>query len=353
MTHENLLSGGRARKGEPLNLISCDGTSLRATTNRPHPTSLAAAAALLLGVWHFARLPGDGPLVGPLHSAAHFPLFGLLAVIVFLALSRFAGSDRKRARRVYGSTLLVMLVISGVAEWSQQFTARNASLWDVAVNMAGTVAALALIARYDIRVAEFTRTRLHKLSLTLLPVVLAALVLVPVVEILATLAKRDADFPCLVCPANRIDMWMIDCNGASVRLAAGSDGARHLEVLMETGAFPGVSWEWPARDWRGFDALVLELGNPGPLPLDITLRIDDLHHDSRFADRLNQRITLEAGYHSRACIPLTEIENAPESRQMDLSGIARLLLFGQEASQGSRFLIHGIRLIRHEETGSC
>ncbi|WP_018952651.1 VanZ family protein [Thioalkalivibrio sulfidiphilus] len=326
---------------------------MTSATNRLHPIGLAVAAALLLGVWHFARLPGDGPLIGPLHSAAHFPLFGLLAVIVFIALRRFATPGRQNAWGVYGGTLLVMLVISGVTEWSQQFTARNASLWDVAVNMAGTVAALALIALYDRQVAEFTQTRLRTLSLALLPVILAALVLLPVAGISAALMKRDADFPCLVCPKNRVDLWMIDRNGASVRLAAGPDRETYLEILMETSAFPGVSWEWPVKDWRGFDALELELGNPGPLPLDLTLRIDDLHHNFRFTDRFNQRITLEAGSRSRECIPLTDLENAPEGRQMDLSGIARLMLFGSEASHGSRFRIYGIRLIRHQEMGSC
>ena len=314
---------------------------------------LAVAAALLLAVWHFARLPGDGPLIGPLHSAAHFPLFGLLAVIVFIALRRFATPGRQSPWGVYGGTLVVMLMISSVTEWSQQFTERDASLWDVAVNMAGTVTALALIALYDRQVAEFTQTRLRKLSLALLPVILAALVLLPVAGISAALMKRDADFPCLVCPKNRVDLWMIDRNGASVRLAAGPDRETHLEILMKTSAFPGVSWEWPVKDWRGFDALVLELGNPGPLPLDLTLRIDDLHHNFRFTDRFNQRVTLQASSRSRACILLTDVENAPEARQMDLSGIARLMLFSSEASHGSRFRIYGIRLIRHQEMESC
>lgn len=326
---------------------------MTSTTNRLHPIGLAVAAALLLGAWHFARLPGDGPLIGPLHSAAHFPLFGLLAVIVFIALRRFATPDRKNAWGVYGGTLLVMLVISGVTEWSQQFTSRNASLWDVAVNMAGTVAALALIAYYDKQISHFTKTRLRKLSLALLPVILAAMVLLPVAGIAAALMKRDADFPCLVCPMNRVDLWMIDRNGASVRLAAGPERQTHLEILMKTGAFPGVSWEWPVKDWRGFDTLVLELGNPGPLPLDLTLRIDDLHHDFRFADRFNYRITLDAETRTRQCIPLKLLENAPEGRQMDLSGIARLMLFGSEASHGSRFRIHGIRLTRNQDMESC
>jgi VanZ family protein len=315
--------------------------------NRLHPSGLALAAILVLAVWHFGRIPGDGPLIGPLHSAAHFPLFGLLAAIVFVALRRSGPPACRIAGRTYLCTFLTMLLISGVTEWSQRFTDRNASLWDVAVNMAGTVAALALIALYDPRVSVPVRGRLRRLSLALVPVVLSVLVLLPVAVISAALMKRDADFPCIVCPKNRLDLRLMDVNGATARLEEQRNGdGKALHIRLLSGTFPGVAWETPVPDWSGYDALVLEMTNPDTSPLQLTLRIDDAKHNFRFADRFNHRITLEPAGHHLECIPLAALENAPRDRKMDLGEIARVLLFGTAVSHGRSFYLHNIRLFR-------
>jgi hypothetical protein len=305
---------------------------------------------VLLGVWHFGRLPGDGPLLGPLQSAAHFPVFGLLAALIFVALRRFAWPSWQSGWRAYARTLVAMLVLSAVAEWSQHFTDRNASLGDVAVNVAGAVAVLCLLAVGDRQIAGVAQGRTRRLTLMLVPVVLAMLALLPVAATWATIIKRDADFPCLVCPESRLDVWRLEANGASAQLVRAEGGrGTSLEIRLERGAFPGVSWEWPAPDWRGFDALVLELGNPGPEALALTLRIDDAQHDFRFTDRFNRPITLASGARHRECIPLSDIASAPEDREMDLSAVARLMLFAGAESQGQRFQIHRIRLISEPE----
>ena len=307
--------------------------------------SLAFAAVFLLGLWHFGRIPVEGGLQGPLHSAAHFPVFGMLGAIIFVSLRRFAPPAWRAGWRAYAVTLLAMLVLSAVAEWSQQFTDRNASLRDVGVNMAGAVAALCLIALYDQQIAGFMRGRGLRLAAALTPVFLAILVLIPPAAVWATLIKRDADFPCLVCPENRLDLWMLEVSGASARLAReGESAAPFIEVHLDRGAFPGVAWERPARDWSGFDTLVLDLTNPGPEELMLTLRIDDAQHDSRFTDRFNHRIRLEPEARHRECIPLSAIEEAPREREMDLAQIARVMLFGGGRAQGQGFWVHHIGL---------
>lgn len=311
---------------------------------------LVLSGALLLGVWYFARIPGDGPLLGPLQSAAHFPVFGLLAALIFVSLRRFAPCPWHAGWRAYAFTLIAMLVLSGLAEGSQRFTDRQASLGDVGVNMAGAVAALCLLALVDREIRGLARRLALRVMLLSIPVVLAGLVLLPVAATWAMILKRDADFPCLVCPQNRLDLRMIDANGASAELVR-ADGARpdFIEIRLDRGPFPGVSWEWPVPDWRGFDALVLDLGNPGPEATALTLRIDDAVHDSRFADRFNRGIPLASESRQHACIALADIEGAPRGRPLDLSRIARMMLFGGAESHGKRFRVYGIWLSHRSE----
>jgi hypothetical protein len=148
------LSNDGARLRGARRLLAVSAERLGSLSPRSAAGALALTAALLLGVWHFGGIPGEGPLRGPLHSAAHFPVFGLLGAITFVSLRRFAPLVWHAGWRAYAMTLLAMLVLSAVAEWSQQFTGRNASLRDVGVNMAGTVAVLCLIALYDRQVAD-------------------------------------------------------------------------------------------------------------------------------------------------------------------------------------------------------
>jgi hypothetical protein len=189
------------------------------------------------------------------------------------------------------------------------------------------------------------RGRGRRLTAALVPVILAILVLLPTASIWATIVKRDADFPCLVCPANRLDLWMLEISGATARIAREAGGAApFFEVHLDQGTFPGVAWERPAPDWRGFDSLVLDLANPGTEVLVLSLRIEDMHHDLGFADRFNRRITLEPGIRHQACIPLPAIENAPRNREMDLSAIARVMLFAGAEAHGQRFRLHRVWL---------
>lgn len=306
---------------------------------------LVLSALFLLGLWHFGRIPVEAALQGPLHSAAHFPVFGLLGAVIFVALRRFAPHVWHAGWRAYAMTLLAMLVLSAMAEWSQQFTDRNASLRDVGVNMAGTLAVLCLIALRDRQVADVVCDARRRMLLLLAPLVLAVLVLVPLGTDWAAVVKRNADFPCIVCPANWLDLRMLTASGASVDLvrADGLDAA-FLEVRLDRETFPGLAWEWPVADWRGFDTLIVELTNPGSEPLALTLRIDDALHDSRYADRFNHRIRLGPEARHRECIPLSGIQAAPQEREMDLSQVARVMLFGGGRAQGQEFWVHRIGL---------
>ena len=109
-------------------------------------------------------------------------------------------------------------------------------------------------------------------------------------------------------------------------------------------SFPGVTLEEPWPDWSRYRALVIDIVNPNDVEVLMTLRINDRQHNNRFADRFNRRLQLAPHQRSEIVIPLEEIARGPEQRAMDLSAIAKLMLF-QDGRRGAQpIYLCGIRL---------
>lgn len=124
-------------------------------------------------------------------------------------------------------------------------------------------------------------------------------------------------------------------------------GERHsLALELDPRPFSGVSLDNLPRDWRGYQALRMELYNPSPEPLPLTIRIHDLHHDQgpqAYNDRFNRRLTLTSG-RNNLVIPLTDIEQAPSGRTMDMAHIRRLGLFASALPRPRRVYLLDLRL---------
>lgn len=321
----------------------------RALSRRP--MVLLASALALLGLWYFGELPGDSRLLRQLYNAAHFPVFGLLGAVAFFALRLLAPERLQRGWRGYAGTLLAMLAISVLTEASQSLSAtRSASAGDAVINMMGTVAALGLIALRDPELPERVRRPPIRIALIVIALALALSIALTVVILAAAFAKRQADFPCVVCPDSRLDLQLVQANGATVRLSPlpepwrNARGDQGFEVHLRQGVYPGLEWADPMPDWRGFATLALDMVNPEPRPLRLTLRVDDAKHNGQPSDRFNYSFMLPAGARHREYIPLSALWEAPEGRDLDLSRIARIVLFGSEDTRHRRFYLHSIRL---------
>ncbi|WP_111642450.1 carbohydrate binding domain-containing protein [Marinimicrobium alkaliphilum] len=110
--------------------------------------------------------------------------------------------------------------------------------------------------------------------------------------------------------------------------------------------YPGAVFDRVATDWRGYDALRFDIHNPQAEPLRVSIRIDDLAHDRRergYADRFNRLLVAEPGWnHYR--IPLSDIEQAPQERTLDLHRIQRIYWFTRRLDAPQRFYLDNIHL---------
>ncbi|MBU2953853.1 succinyl-CoA synthetase subunit beta [Marinobacter sp. F3R08] len=119
-----------------------------------------------------------------------------------------------------------------------------------------------------------------------------------------------------------------------------------LKIDLGTETYSGVSLSNLPADWRDFESLTITLFNPSSEPLTLSLRINDVTHDrsdQAYSDRYNTRLTLGPGF-STLTRSLTDIENAPHGRTMDMSSIRRMGLFAVRLPEPRTVYLSDLRL---------
>lgn len=286
-----------------------------------------------------ARLPSHPQLLGVLNDAAHAPVFGALAVVIFELLERHPAPVSWRR---YLAAFLVAVAIGGIVEWIQPFIGRGAEIGDLINDAFGAIGALALLA--------FTRSR-ERLAL-LVAIAASVPVLWPVANATVAYALRTSEFPTLLGGNSWPDRYFTQTRGveaAPSRLPSAWSRAgdpESLRVRIVGQSWPGVTLSEPQPDWRRYSRLVLDLTNPESHPMTLTLRVHDLAHNNLATDRFNINLELAGSRRQTVVVPLEAIERAPAGRRIDLSRIAGLIIFnaGDPASIGRHYYITRIWL---------
>ncbi|WP_372996437.1 succinyl-CoA synthetase subunit beta [Marinobacter sp.] len=119
-----------------------------------------------------------------------------------------------------------------------------------------------------------------------------------------------------------------------------------LKIDLGTETYSGVSLNNLPADWRDYERLSITLFNPSADPLALTLRINDVAHDRSdhaYNDRYNTRLILDPGLNTFTR-NLTDIENAPDGRTMDMSQIRRMGLFAVRLPEPRTVYLSDLRL---------
>lgn len=123
-------------------------------------------------------------------------------------------------------------------------------------------------------------------------------------------------------------------------------GRQALAIRLHRTRYSGASIERLLGDWRGYHALAMDIFNPDPTPLILTLRVADRDHtlgSNDYHDRFNRQLTINPGWNAIA-LPLTEIANAPRDRQLNLQQITDLTLFSVDTPAPRTIIWDHIRL---------
>jgi hypothetical protein len=245
----------------------------------------------------------------------------------------------------WAGLLLLSLLLGALIELLQGGIDRTSDVADIVRDISGALLALAfhpsLAQRGGHQVARWMRVAVA---------VVLLLNMVPLGRALIDEAIARAQFPLLsnFSTALELDRWDGDARQEIVRVDARSD-ARQMKIDLTTARYSGVGLEYFPGDWRGFRVLKLRLFQPQQKRLRITLRIHDVAHEAeggfRNNDRFNRRFSLEPGWHDIA-IPLSDVENSPQRRKMDMSRIIDVSLFVSALKQPRVLYLDEIALAR-------
>lgn len=308
-------------------------------------TGLAAVFGLLLAP---VSDSANSELMHAIQDALHGPLFALVAIGALRYLQ-----DRQPAgvpARHYGLAFLMAITLGGLAEIAQWAltSSRHAEWKDVRIDAFGALLGLCLYAWFD---AVHRPRRKHLLLAA--AVIVSFLIAAPVMWSSYFYLKRRAQLPELITWGGPTGYHFVTANSAALSIesclrkngATGTSPALYIKPEA-TGPWPGVSIDEPWPDWRDYSRLAIEVINPGAQALELILRIDDRRHNNQYDDRFNHTLTIAAGSHETLLIPLTDVQHAPATRQLDMSHIGKLILFQNAAQATHAYYLCSMRLLK-------
>ncbi|UCE03701.1 MAG: hypothetical protein JSW67_05815 [Candidatus Latescibacterota bacterium] len=300
--------------------------------------------ALLLAMLELLRPPEVNMFWTAFFDAGHVPLFGILS----LALLRLSFALWPQLHRILHYALAFVAAMSvGVAvEALQFFGPRDAELSDIVRNACGSAAMLLAACAHD-PVLQLRRRR-RALALALAVVVFLA-PCVPVVSIALAYRARDAAFPRLADFESRWELRFVRAYQAQLERTTPPAGwarpaaTRVGRVTFLRARYPGLALVEPAPDWSAYDRLVFAAYSGLQTPVQLVVRIHDIHHDNRYSDRFNRTISIAPGA-NRIVVPLADVRAAPRGREMDLTRIRQLAIFAVQPPEPFSLYFDDFRL---------
>ena len=305
------------------------------------PWRLALVIALLLFLF-FGEPPQRSRFWSAFFDAGHTALFGVIALVVRHWL--VARGHARRAGGPWLSAFVITVMVGAATEVLQTLHALgDPSLTDLLRDTAGAAAFL-LIAW------GFTSAQRHRAAAVAVAAVLFIGAGWTLVVTSASYVARDRAYPTLFAlDGTWWEREFIELEGN--RLTAGTgpglDGSPSATRLARLDLTPrlysGIAFDEPYPDWRGREALSFTIVSDLDAPLTMAIRVHDAAHDQRYRDRFNRRLTIAPGV-NQVRIPIEEIRNAPDRRQMDLRRIRGILLFAYGLKKPAHVFLGPLRL---------
>ncbi len=263
----------------------------------------------------------------------HFVCFALWAYLYSLFRPHLT------FKRYVFEVLLLTTVFGGLSELIQPYVGRTALWSDLWQDMVGAMLGAVFFAAHRKQLATI------KLRLLQIPVVLILLFyLLPLGQVMVDDVIAWRQFPLLSGFETPLEQsrW-----GRGLEPVVVNDpvfaGKGALRVELATTKYSGIGLKHFPRDWSGYAAISMQVYNASPEPLDLRIRIHDVHHTHDYEDRFNTTFLLEPGWnHLR--INLAEVAAGPKQRQLDLTRVGGLGLFVVEQEERRVIVIDEVRL---------
>ena len=308
----------------------------------------ALIAAVLIQI--FAELPDTRLFWQELQNSAHTVLFAPITLLILMLLRAAPNFFWRTPFNFYITAVSISLLIATLTELLQLFTARDASLMDLARDLAGILVGLGLYAAIDSRlqIRRLMPAKRLKAGIVVLTVLLFTASMLPLAFLSAAYLQREAEFPLVADLSASWTRPFLRLNNAVISTATKNEiqfktENRLTRVTFGRGIYPGFSIIETTSDWSAYSTFTLAIYSKQIQPFELVLRVQDDQHNYAYTDRFNTVLTINKGinyFH----IPLEAIKTAPVDRKINMEKIKEFTLFSAQPAEGLSFYSGAMRL---------
>jgi len=272
----------------------------------------------------------------------HVLLFGIFAFLLHSVLTeRTEWSLLRRGMVLLAGTVL----IGGGVELAQSWIGgRNASLYDLYLDMVGCLCGLVIGRNALLRGSVFQVRMLRFMASVLLVASLYPLAVSATDE-----AVAERQFPVLGDFETPFEASRWTGIARFERSDAFSRSGRHsLKVRLGTETYSGLFLTYAPGNWEGYDHIAFSIYREGSSPAQMGCRIHDAEHIERgrqFDDRFYADIKLETGWND-IVIPLADVRHSPKARQMDMTQVRDFGIFAARLKEPAVIYLDHVRLMK-------
>jgi hypothetical protein len=304
---------------------------------------------LLAAVVIFLEIPEKTRFWFELFTAGHTLVFGLCA-LSFVRLSLLVPGARFKNRLTHYVVALILSVIVGaVTEIIQSYVGRDGELADLYRDMLGAVAFLFVAMTFDQKLTwEFRTGRWLRHVVRALGPVLIIVIFWPAMKWGGAYLYRDRQMPVLLqFDSTVMRLFTRVANGrleiVDPPSAWSSDADKVALLTLYPGFYPGLTMRELSPDWSPYKEIQLSIFSPRTDTLTLEFRVNDRHHNEKYADRFNTVLKIKPGENTLE-FPLERVRKTPSGRTMDLTDMGTVVLFAHRPADSISIYLSDIRL---------
>lgn len=288
------------------------------------------------------------------YSSAVFKEFWNIGHILFFALSSYkliTLIKHKSVVFIVFVSFAYCLVLGGAIELIQSKINRSFSLHDLYRDALGTALALSFFYFQENKLLKQPNKPLFHLSIALLLTSLSLIIFDQnrLYQSIKLNFVAQQNFPVLSDFDNKNELQQWKGNNLTISSEQVLTGLYSMKVeLSSKTKYSGFTLKEFPGDWRSYDYLLINIFNSANENLKICTKISDLKHDlynQAYSNRFNKCFTLLSNQWNNIKIPLTDIENSPKSRKMDMSNMSQLGLFSSGLKDNKTIFLDYITLL--------
>ncbi|MEE9442388.1 MAG: VanZ family protein [candidate division Zixibacteria bacterium] len=299
----------------------------------------------------FIRPPGKSFLLQSVSNTGHIPAFGVLALVLFNLSKNFLSRKLKNPFQHYIITFGISSLLGILTEYIQIFGPRDADIWDIVRNEIGIIIFLGFCLWRDTKPVSLFSPAMKNLRKGLISLLslMVILSLMPIILWSGAYIHRNNSFPVICSFDSSLEEMFWEIDQAEVSRVTGpvewgkADSDKVGQVMFIPKQYSGFGVLEPVRDWSFYNSFEFEIYSPLNTISWLALRIEDYRHDRSYFDRFNRLLEIHPGP-NHVIIPISEIENGPRGRKLDMNSIAAIIFFADKPAQPFSFYFDNLRL---------